>query len=199
MRLLQQFEYIDPKDVDWIAPTGWVVDGASIPQFAWSLIGGPFEGKYRDASVLHDVACDQKRRPWEDVHEMFYWGMRASGVERWRAKIMYAAVYNFGPRWPRVVTVHELPIEQTPVAKSKALSNAAPGSTAEIVARHSRSRSFTDILKNLPQKADFDVQVLPPAESMSQDEFEQLKKRIEDTDRGEKEGISIDEIRRYKQ
>jgi hypothetical protein len=125
MRLLSQYEYVDPKGAEWLAPKGWVVDGASIPQLAWTPIGGPFEGKYRDASVLQDVACDQKRRPWEDVHEMFYWGMRASGVERWRAKIMYAAVYYFGPRWPRVVTVHGLPIDQTPVAKSTALSSAA--------------------------------------------------------------------------
>lgn len=83
MRLLAPFAYIDPQGVEWAAPSGWVVDGASIPQVAWTFIGGPFEGKYRNASVIHDVGCDQKLRPWEAVHEVFYWAMLAGGVETW--------------------------------------------------------------------------------------------------------------------
>jgi hypothetical protein len=75
------------------------VDGASIPKFAWSIIGGPFEGKYRDASVIHDVACVARSAPWEYVHLVFYYAMLASGVDKTTAKIMYAAVYHFGPRW----------------------------------------------------------------------------------------------------
>jgi len=99
MRLLETFTYIDPKGLAWIAPAGSEVDGASIPRVAWSVIGGPFEGKYRNASVIHDVACVQKIRPWESVHETFYFAMLASKVDPVKAKIMYAAVYNFGPRW----------------------------------------------------------------------------------------------------
>lgn len=73
---------------------------------AWSFIGGPFEGKYRNASVIHDVACDLALRRWEDVHEAFFNAMRAGGVEVIKAKIMYGAVYHFGPRWPvKVVRV----------------------------------------------------------------------------------------------
>lgn len=103
MKLLEDFEYVGPDGTIWIAPKDWVVDGASIPQIFWSLMGGPFEGKYRDASVIHDVACDKKERPWEAVHLAFYEGMLASGVTDVRAKVMYAAVYHFGPRWPRTV------------------------------------------------------------------------------------------------
>jgi len=99
MTLLSSFEYVDSANEHWIAPKGSVVDGASIPQFAWSIIGGPFEGLYRDASVIHDVACDEKKRPWNVVHETFYWAMLTSGVNTTKAKIMYAAVYHFGPRW----------------------------------------------------------------------------------------------------
>ena len=51
MKLTAPFAYIDPEGERWEAPAGSIVDGASIPQFAWSLIGGPFEGKYRKASV----------------------------------------------------------------------------------------------------------------------------------------------------
>jgi hypothetical protein len=91
--------YTDPACRKWIAPANSVVDGASIPQWAWSIIGGPFEGKYRDASVIHDVACDEKKAHWQDVHLTFYNAMLTNGVEIVKAKIMYAAVYYFGPRW----------------------------------------------------------------------------------------------------
>lgn len=99
MILLEDFAYLDPASVEWQAAKGSSVDGASIPQFAWSFVGGPFEGAYREASVIHDVACVQKVRPWKDVHRTFYTAMRASGVDELQAKVMYAAVYHFGPRW----------------------------------------------------------------------------------------------------
>jgi len=105
MKSLSTLTFIDPKNVKWIAPAGWTIDGASIPKIAWSLVGGPFEGKYRNASVIHDVACDEKKRSWESVHIAFYWAMLASGVETWRAKAMYGAVYHFGPRWPRKLII----------------------------------------------------------------------------------------------
>jgi len=99
MQLVQDFAYIDPVLVRWDAPKGSVINGASIPQPLWSIIGGPFEGGYRNASVVHDVACDEKKRPWEDAHYMFYTACRLGGVGAIKAKIMYAGVYIFGPRW----------------------------------------------------------------------------------------------------
>src|SRR5690242_3570669 len=54
MRLIEPFEYIGPDGRRWPVPAGTVVDGASIPQAFWSIIGGPFEGAYRPASVIHD-------------------------------------------------------------------------------------------------------------------------------------------------
>ena len=104
MELLDSMAYIDQHGGSWDAPKGSIIDGASIPQFAWSVVGGPYDHKYRNASVIHDVACDRKARRWEDVHEAFYNAMRASGVELARARVMYAAVYHFGPRWPFKVT-----------------------------------------------------------------------------------------------
>jgi len=94
---------------------------ASIPRLAWTIIGGPFEGLYRDASVIHDVACVEKSRPWLQVHRTFYLAMLASGVTTVKAKVMYAAVYHFGPRWSTVApqlgepgtVVMELPPPQT--------------------------------------------------------------------------------------
>ena len=101
MTLLSELRYIDPDGIVWIAPAGSVVDGASIPRALWSLMGGPFDGKYRNASVLHDVAYDQKTRPWKLCDRMFYNAMRCSGVSATEAKTMYYALYRHGRHWKR--------------------------------------------------------------------------------------------------
>src|SRR5262245_49195601 len=68
MKLLEPLEYIDPSGRHWLVPSGTVVDGASIPQVFWSVIGAPFSGPYRNASVVHDYFCDTRSRPYPDVH-----------------------------------------------------------------------------------------------------------------------------------
>jgi hypothetical protein len=99
MRLAQRYAFIDASGGVWEAPAGTVSDGASIPKAAKSFVGGSWDGLYRDAAVIHDVACDRKDRPWELVHLTFYHAMLAKGVPVTTAKVMYAAVYHFGPRW----------------------------------------------------------------------------------------------------
>jgi len=100
MKLLEDFHYIDSKGTKWDAPKDWIIDGATIPTIAWSFAGGPFSGKYRKASVIHDVACDRKERHWWDVHEAFYNAMIDASVGIVDAQIKYAAVHYWGPRWP---------------------------------------------------------------------------------------------------
>jgi hypothetical protein len=99
MTLVEPFAYVDPRASRWPAPAGAVVNGASIPRAFWSLIGGPFSGEFRDASVVHDVACETRDRPWRAVHAMFYEACRCGGVGAIKAKTMYYAVFHFGPRW----------------------------------------------------------------------------------------------------
>ena len=99
MTLLNELRYTDPKGILWIAPAGSKVDGASIPRSLWSLMGGPFEGKYRNASVLHDVAYEQRKRPWQDCDRMFYNAMRCSGVSAIESKTMYYSLVRFGHHW----------------------------------------------------------------------------------------------------
>lgn len=99
MRLAEVFGFLDPKGKRWPVPKHAQVDGASIPKALWSVMGGPFEGKYRDASVIHDYYCSVRIEPWQDVHRVFYDAMLASAVSISRAKLMYAAVYFSGPRW----------------------------------------------------------------------------------------------------
>ncbi|MGY1889295.1 DUF1353 domain-containing protein [Pseudomonas jessenii] len=101
VKLLRDFAYTGPgpEKAFWFAPKGTVTDGASIPQIAWSVVGGPLDGQYRNAAVIHDVACVNKKRSWQQTHMAFYTAMRAAGVDITTAKTMYAAVYHFGPRW----------------------------------------------------------------------------------------------------
>ena len=104
MELVSSFGFLDERQKRWPVPAGARVDGASIPQVLWSIMGGPFEGKYRDASVIHDYYCDTRLRPWRSVHRVFYNAMRVSGVSASRAKLMYAAVLYGGPRWSDVAS-----------------------------------------------------------------------------------------------
>jgi len=99
MTLIESFEYIDANERSWHVPSGVRVDGASIPPLFWSLIGGPFDGQYRNASIIHDYYCDNRQRRWEDVHRVFYEAMLTSGVSKSKASLMYKAVERFGPRW----------------------------------------------------------------------------------------------------
>ncbi|HEV2096911.1 MAG TPA: DUF1353 domain-containing protein [Chthoniobacterales bacterium] len=99
MILLSELRYTDPNGIVWVAPAGARVDGASIPRAFWSFMGGPFEGRYRAASVLHDVSYDARSRPWQECDRMFYNAMRCSGVSATEAKTMYYALYRFGRHW----------------------------------------------------------------------------------------------------
>jgi hypothetical protein len=99
MRLLEDFVYVDPNENPWLAPKDSEIDGASIPQPLWSWIGSPFTGKYRNASIVHDVACDKKDKPHYAVHRMFFDACLAGGVPEKDAMQLYYAVARYGPKW----------------------------------------------------------------------------------------------------
>lgn len=118
MQLKRPFGYVSINDREWNVPTDTIVDGASIPRILWSLIGGPFEGPYRNASIVHDHFCDIRTQPWPDVHRMFYDAMLCSGVPKVKARIMFYAVYRFGPRW---VNIPSIELVSFGVAKSSSM------------------------------------------------------------------------------
>lgn len=99
LRLEKDFLFEDPNEFIWVSPKGAIVDGASIPPFFWPIIGAPFTGPYVYPSIIHDYYCCTKQRTAHDTHRNFYYGMRAIGVEQWRALAMYWAVVAFGPDW----------------------------------------------------------------------------------------------------
>src|SRR5687768_7194151 len=88
-------------------PTGEVIpalpglefDGASVPVWAWPLIGSPFTGKYRKAAVIHDTLCFVKVMSAKDSHWVFREMLRALGVGRVRARLMYLGLLWGGSKW----------------------------------------------------------------------------------------------------
>lgn len=120
MTLLNRFAFVDDAQLVWSVPAKARVDGASIPQLAWSILGSPFVGRYRKASVVHDWYCDVRTREWKATHRMFYEAMRTSKVSGAKARIMYAAVYYAGPRWD-VAADYDAQLAETVAAEAYSL------------------------------------------------------------------------------
>jgi hypothetical protein len=103
IKLSVDMTYTDPDKKNWFVPKSKddndIFDGASIPSSLWSIIGSPWVGKYRNASIIHDYFCKNHSGHWRDVHRMFYYGCLAGGVYPSKAKLMFTAVYTKGPRW----------------------------------------------------------------------------------------------------
>jgi Protein of unknown function (DUF1353) len=158
MTLLTELRYTDPQGFVWIAPAGSIVDGASIPRYLWSVMGGPFEGKYRNASVLHDVAYGEHKRPWQDCDRMFYNAMRCSGVNPAEAKTMYYALYRFGHHWKFQIKRGK-PIEYGGVLVRRAeeipraVPRAVPVNPAEIDQTREWIQSTDPSLEEIEQRA----------------------------------------------
>ncbi len=127
MTLLTELRYTDPDGVVWVAPAGAKVNGASIPRAFWSIIGGPFDGKYRAASVLHDVAYGEQTRPWPQVDRMFYNAMRCSGVGMVEAKTMYYALLRHGRHWKHPVRRAEAAPPEKSALPAERLTTVDPG------------------------------------------------------------------------
>lgn len=126
VRLVERFAFIDCQEKTWEVPADARVDGASIPRLLWTIIGGPFEGRYRNASIIHDWYCDRRTRPWERVHEIFYEAMLTSGVSATQARILYTGVLLGGPRWSLTAVANNSLADRTPLPPPQAMAPGAP-------------------------------------------------------------------------
>jgi len=75
-------------------PKGFITDFASIPKFAWSIIGAP-TGKYGKAAVIHDYLYHTLQYSRKKSDDIFYEAMGISGVPDAKRRIMYLAVRMF--------------------------------------------------------------------------------------------------------
>ena len=154
MTLLTELRYTDPTGNVWVAPIGSLVDGASIPRYLWSFMGGPFEGRYRNASVLHDVAYGNQKRPWQDCDRMFYYAMRCSGVSAVEAKTMFYALYKFGHHWKfPIKRAKPVKFDGQLVARAEPIPRAIPVNPAEINEARDWIQNDDPSLEQIEQRA----------------------------------------------
>ena len=150
VRLVERFAFIDCQEKTWEVPADARVDGASIPRLLWTIIGGPFEGKYRNASIIHDWYCDRRTRPWERVHEIFYEAMLTSGVSATQARILYTGVLLGGPRWSVTAVANNNLADRTPPPPPPPPQVMAPGALPGL--GHGGQFSFTRPTASKPVK-----------------------------------------------
>jgi hypothetical protein len=97
------FRYKDPSGIEWLTKAGDKTDGASIPSWAQPFVGQPFDAMFIKAAVIHDHYCDRHVRPWRQTHRVFYDALVETGVADAKSKLMYYAVYLFGPKWLELI------------------------------------------------------------------------------------------------
>ena len=93
-KLFESFMY-DNFPVLIEVPKGFVSDGASIPKFAWILIGSPWSDVYGKAAVIHDWGYHTQTRTRKQVDKIFLEGMKILGVGWWKRGTMYNCVRCF--------------------------------------------------------------------------------------------------------
>lgn len=98
VRLLEPLRWLDAREPITV-PTGFISDGVTVPAIAWPLVGHPYSGSLLRAALLHDWEIAMRDAPSAAVHRRFWAALRASGVGRVRAALLYATVRTFGPRW----------------------------------------------------------------------------------------------------
>lgn len=95
MTIEENFRFTDPEGKAWEVPSGYCVDGASIPRALWTLVGSPYTGDYRRASIVHDKACDDAKNKYNArraADRMFYHACRAGGCSPSEASLLYLGV-----------------------------------------------------------------------------------------------------------
>jgi hypothetical protein len=102
-KLREKFAFVDYLGVGWEAAAGLETDGATIPGWAQPFIGPQFAPEFIRAAVIHDHYCRRHVRVWPMTHRVFYDALIASGLERNKAKLMYFAVYGWGPKWATLI------------------------------------------------------------------------------------------------
>ena len=170
MQMLADFSFTDPAGAVWLTPKKYIVDGASIPRALWTLVGSPYTGDYRRASIVHDKACDDasgNTTARRKADRMFYHACRAGGCSIQEATLLYIGVIMGGvwplvPAWSPSMAAREGPLyEKTPTDQrieadfrliaQQVLAQPESDDPVEIEARTDRALSTTIGLNALLQ------------------------------------------------
>lgn len=151
MVLRADFWYDDPNRRRWWARAGRTVDGASIPRALWTIVGSPYTGCYRKASVVHDIACEDAGSPAERkaADKMYYPACRRGGCSKAVAIVQYLGV-RIGAWIPNVA------MWRTAEAAGRSKSD----QLLRLAADHSIVGTFYEILYDIGDLDDADIDVV---------------------------------------
>lgn len=95
-KLIRPFIYVSEIGGVIEAPINFISDGASIFKVAQIIIGGPWEGKYAKAAVIHDWGYHTQKLSRKKVDLIFLEAMKILNVPQWKCRVMYRFVRAFG-------------------------------------------------------------------------------------------------------
>ncbi len=96
--LLRRFTYfVGEEDSDYsiTVKKGFIFDGGSIPQFAWSLVGSPM-GKGGQVYCIHDALYRSEALPRKEADRIMLEGLEIKGYGWMARNTIYYAVRLFG-------------------------------------------------------------------------------------------------------
>jgi len=109
MRILEDISFFDSNGVEWLTPYGAIINGSSIPRAFWSILGSPYVGNHRMASVPHDYGYQTREREKDVTDEMYYDALIFKGVPHIKAHAMLLALQSTGSTWAEYDATEELP------------------------------------------------------------------------------------------
>ena len=196
MLVLAPFDFIDPSGFTWSVGRGNIVDGTCLPALAWSLMREPFDDKYREASVIHDVACHDKDGDWEAADGAFYYALLASGVDKPLARLLYAAVYHLGQRWDTRLELKNVPASRAQVEANKLLQQLPSSKDARLAIIPVR-QSTAEIAARLPAKVSVVATAPAARRTVGELDFVLLRLALEKRETSSLGPMTLDEIRNF--
>ena len=92
------FDHIKEEVYKFTIPRGYCYDGATIPRLFWRVIGSKTDNAFLISALIHDTLTENHHYVNNDRNfssKVFRALLIASGVNEFKAQIMYLAVDNF--------------------------------------------------------------------------------------------------------
>jgi len=99
VRTLEDYGFRQAKGKFWQVARGQVFDGRGMPPLFYDLVGQPYGGNFRKASIVYESATQRMTEKWDEAQRMFFEAAVAEGVAVPEAKVMYLLLALQGSRW----------------------------------------------------------------------------------------------------
>ncbi|GGC62646.1 DUF1353 domain-containing protein [Undibacterium terreum] len=196
MLVLAPFDFIDPSGLTWSVGRGNIVDGSCLPGLAWTLMREPFDDKYREASVIHDVACHDKEGDWEAADAAFYHALLASGVDKPVARLLYAVVYHLGQRWDTRLELKNIPASRAQIEANRLLQQLPASKDAKLTLIPAKQNA-AELAAHQPAKVSVLVTAAAARRTISEVDFVLLRLALEKRETSSLGPMTLEEIRNF--